>query len=352
MTNQPPASSRPRSRLAYVDRLRVAAAAAVVMVHVSAVGWYALPPASVDWQVANVYGSLSRWCVPVFFMISGVLFLAPQRTDSPKKIWSQYIARLFVMYLFWSTAYALVTVVVDRQWDSALFLKNLWDGYYHLWYLPAMAGVYALVPLLQRVAIVPALARYAAVLTGVASIAVPTTATIPVLGDHTADVVSRVAPFLVAGFAFYFILGHLLHESDHELPLWVRPASYVGAVLGLVVTIVGTAALSMSKGDGNGALYGYLNLGVVVMSVGVFLAFRTIGGNTQTSPRLATVARWTLPIYLIHPALVRLIEELNISPGLLPTAIGIPLIWIVVLAITALISAVLVRIPVVNSWVV
>ncbi|MFT4294067.1 MAG: acyltransferase family protein [Micropruina sp.] len=350
MTNQPPAASRSRTRLAYVDRLRVAAAAAVVLVHVSAVGWYALPPASVDWQVANVYGSVSRWCVPIFFMISGVLFLAPQRTDAPKKIWRHYISRLFVMYVFWSSTYALVNMAVGRKWEWSYALQQLWDGYYHLWYLPAMAGVYALIPLLQRVAAVRSLAWYAAILTGIASILVPTTAIIPVVGSHWANLVSRVGPYLVAGFPFYFLLGHLLHESARELPRWVRPAAYVGTVVGIVMTAVGTSALSLEKGVGVGSMYGYLNLGVALMSVGVFLAFHDAGGTTQTGPRLAEVARWTLPIYLIHPALVRLIEELNVSPGLLPTAIGIPLIWIGVLAISALISAVLVRIPFVNSW--
>ncbi|MFT3886587.1 MAG: acyltransferase family protein [Arachnia sp.] len=350
MTNKPPAAGR--SRLASLDRLRVAAAAAVVLVHVSAVGWYSEAPTSVDWQVANVYGSLSRWCVPIFFMISGVLFLAPQRTDSPKKIWRQYIWRLFVMYVFWSFTYALVNVVMSRKWDLHYMLHELWAGYYHLWYLPAMAGVYALIPLLQRIAPVRSLLRYAALLTGVASILLPTTAIIPVVGPHWADLVDRVGPYLVAGFPFYFMLGHLLHESAHELPRWVRPASYVGIVVGIAMTALGTSLLSLQKGVGDGSMYGYLNLGVALMSVGVFLAFHDAGGTTQTGPRLAELSRWTLPIYLIHPALVRLIEEFHISPGMLPTAIGIPLIWIVVLALSALISAVMVRIPFVKSWLV
>ncbi|MFT4225574.1 acyltransferase [Micropruina sp.] len=348
--SSPGVGSHHRARLAYVDRLRVAAAAAVVMVHVSSVGWTAAAPASADWQAANIYGSVSRWCVPIFFMISGVLFLAPNREDSPRKIWNHYILRLFVMYLAWSFAYTLADAVAEHNWSPAYLLQHLWNGYYHLWYLPAMAGVYALIPLLQRIVSVPALTRYALILTGVASILVPTTAMIPILGSHSTDLVDRVAPFLLAGFPFYFILGHFLHESDKELPRWVRPASYVGAILGVVVTIAGTSALSVSKGEGVGSFYGYLTLGVVLTSVGVFLIFRDLGGEAITSPRLATISRWTLPIYLMHPAFIRLLSEFDVSPGLLPTAIGIPLIWVGVLLLCALISAVLVRIPIVNSW--
>lgn len=339
-------------RLAYVDRLRVAAAAAVVMVHVAAMGWYDTPPASADWQAMNVYGSLSRWCVPIFFMISGVLFLAPQRRDEPKRIWRQYILRLLVMYLFWSAAYTAMSAIFQHTADPAFLLRHLWDGYYHLWYLPAMAGVYALIPLLQRVAASPGLARYFVILTGVVSVLLPTTALIPVAGNLAADFVERFAPFLVAGYPFYFVLGHLLYTGNANLPRWVRPASYAGAVLGAVGTIVATSMLSVAKGEAVSAMYGYLTLGVVLMSIGMFLAFSHRGAEALTSPRLAMIARWTLPIYLIHPAIVRVIQEFNISPGLLPSAVGVPLIWLVVLTLSALVSAVLVRIPVINGWVV
>ncbi len=340
----------PVSRLAYIDRLRVAAAMAVVMVHVAAMGWTEVAPASADWQAINVYGSLSRWCVPVFFMISGVLFLAPGRQDAPGRIWRRYILRLLVMYLFWSAAYTLMSAVFQHTYDPLFLLQHLWDGYYHLWYLPAMAGVYALIPLLQRIAEQPRLARYFVLLTGIASVLVPTTTLIPVAGHLSADLVDRVAPYLVAGFPFYFVLGHLVHEYGREWPRWVPRATYAAAVLGALATIGGTAWLSVSTGAPAGSLYGYLTLGVVAMSVAVFLAVRRSDDGAQTGPRLAAVARWTLPIYLIHPAFVRVIQEFHISPGLLPAAVGIPLIWFVVLVLSALASAVLVRIPFVNSW--
>lgn len=93
-------------------------------------------------------------------------------------------------------------------------------------------------------------------------------------------------------------------------------------------------------------------VGITVTSVAVFLLFRVLGGEAATSPRLAMLARWTLHIYLIHPAFVRVIQEFDITPGLLPSVIGVPVVWLVVLAFSALASAVLVKIPFVNSWLV
>jgi surface polysaccharide O-acyltransferase-like enzyme len=340
------------TRLAYVDRLRVAAAMAVVMIHVSAMAWSTTPPSSADWLAMDAYAGLSRWSVPVFFMISGSLFLAPGRQDSPAKTWRRHIPKLLVMYVAWSAAYTLLSAVFQRTADPLFLLQHLWDGYYHLWYLLALAGVYALIPLLQRVAADPGLARYFVILTGTASLLVPTLALVPVAGGLSADLVQRVGPFLAAGFPFYFVLGHLLHEHGGELSRRTRTLLYVAGGAGAVLTVAGTAWVSVAGGVAVGAFYGYLTLGVALAAAAVFVAFRVHGAGTPTSPRLAMLARWTLPIYLIHPAFVRVVQEFNITPGLLPSVIGVPVVWLVVLALSALASAVLVRIPVVNTWLV
>lgn len=340
------------ARLAYLDRLRVAAAAAVVMIHVSAMAWPQTPVASADWQAMNVYAALSRWCVPIFFMVSGTLFLAPGREDSPRSVWRKHIPRLLVMYVAWSAAYTVLSAVFQRNADPVFWLQHLWDGYYHLWYLLALAGVYALIPLLQRAVASTNLARYFLVLTGIASILVPTLVLVPVAGGLAADLVQRVGPFLAAGYPFYFVLGHVLHEQGDALSRTARGALYAAGIAGALVTAAGTAWISLARGAASGDFYGYLTLGVGLASAAVFVWFRTRGGADVTSPRLATMARWTLPIYLIHPAFVRLVQEFNLTPGLMPSVIGVPVVWLLVLGLSVLTSAVLVRIPVVNSWLV
>ncbi|MCC6495782.1 MAG: acyltransferase family protein [Propionibacteriaceae bacterium] len=340
------------TRLAYVDKLRVGAAMAVVMIHVAAMNWTTTPPESADWQAMNVYSALSRWSVPVFFMISGALFLAPGRQDSPQRTWRNYVVRLLVMFVAWSAAYAAMSAVFQGVADPVFLLQHLWDGYYHLWYLLALAGVYLLIPLLQRIVAVPELARYFVILTGVASVTVPSLALVPVLGGLSGNLLERVGPYLAAGFPFYFVLGHLLHENAEALGRRSRLAVYVAGGIGVAITIAGTAWASLATGQPNGTLYGYLSIGIVLAAAAVFLLVRLQNPGVATTPRLAAVARWTLPIYLIHPAFVRVIQEFDITPGLLPSAIGVPVVWLVVLALSALTSALLVRIPFVNKWLV
>ncbi len=95
----------PAGRTVYFDHLRVFATFAVIILHISSSrNWYTADVNGSEWQVLNFYDSLSRWSVPVFLMISGSLFL--NREIPLKKMYSKYILRLAVAFVFWAVIYA------------------------------------------------------------------------------------------------------------------------------------------------------------------------------------------------------------------------------------------------------
>ena len=61
--------------IVYLDTLRVIAAIAVIISHVSTIHIENIPYDSTNWHVHNIFEAFSRWCVPIFIMISGALFL-------------------------------------------------------------------------------------------------------------------------------------------------------------------------------------------------------------------------------------------------------------------------------------
>jgi uncharacterized membrane protein len=52
-----------------------------------------------------------------------------------------------VAYFVWGVVYALF----DYDGTVAGFAEDLIAGYYHMWYLPMMAGLYAMIPLLRKI---------------------------------------------------------------------------------------------------------------------------------------------------------------------------------------------------------
>ena len=66
------------------DYLRVFTTYAVVLLHTAAPMLYlynSLP--LTQWMVSNTFDSIVRWCVPVFFMLSGAFLLDPSKNDTP-----------------------------------------------------------------------------------------------------------------------------------------------------------------------------------------------------------------------------------------------------------------------------
>ena len=77
------------NRILYPDILRILAVFAVMMIHVSASGFYTNPVQSFTWQVVNFYECMVRWAVPVFVIVSGMFFLNLSKRDNFVKTISQ-----------------------------------------------------------------------------------------------------------------------------------------------------------------------------------------------------------------------------------------------------------------------
>ena len=73
------------NRVLWLDICRIAATFAVIFLHISGTALYT-DIIDYDWLVSSVADSLVRWAVPVFVMISGALFLNPQKEVSIKNI--------------------------------------------------------------------------------------------------------------------------------------------------------------------------------------------------------------------------------------------------------------------------
>lgn len=134
------------SRVEYLDYLRAMATIAVVFYHVGKTG----TPLCLITLFLN-------WCVPIFVMITGTLFLDKNKQVSEEKMLIKYIPKFLMILLIWGFIYNFIsTAIIEKSIDIQVFLKSVImvvkaDTTYcfQFWYLYLVVGLYLIIPLIR-----------------------------------------------------------------------------------------------------------------------------------------------------------------------------------------------------------
>lgn len=143
------------NRFVFADILRVAATVAVVTVHSVGQLFYAdLNSISIDlWWAGNIFSCLSRWAVPMFLMLSGMLLLDIDRNFSIDNLFKKRISKILYPLVFWSIFYELYnTIYINKSSPDWLqLLSNIYYGkvQYHLWFLYLIIALYLFTPIFR-----------------------------------------------------------------------------------------------------------------------------------------------------------------------------------------------------------
>ena len=288
-------------RVVYLDYLRVLATFGVILIHVCAKG-YVTGLGTYEWYLNVIGDSLVRWSVPLFFMISGALFLNPDKEVTLQSIFRKYIPRLAVAYVFWWVFYSAFCITGD--WiRSGEFVSKWLYPYVHLWFLPMLMGVYLLIPLLRKIASDENLMHYSLMLW-----------VLYIFGsfvfeDEFAQITNLFKLTPIIGYAGFFLLGRYLSiinfDSKHRI------AFYIFGVLGAYIGVEGNILLSIREGVIDDLFLEYLSPHVVLMSMAVFVFVKGHAEKWQDNVgRLIDHVRDDLfGVYLIHAVWLIIINQ-------------------------------------------
>ena len=149
--------SGPRKQ--FLDVLRVLATCAVVLMHVLT-GATDVTDASIVPEYRSLLLSvmdLVTWCVPIFLLISGYLFLNPERTLTYPVMIKKYCRRIALAILLFGVPYAASELVVAertfriRMIPEALKMTLMGHTWSHMWYLYLILFLCLITPLLKKV---------------------------------------------------------------------------------------------------------------------------------------------------------------------------------------------------------
>lgn len=335
------------SRCHCLDFLRVFAAFSVMMLHVSAQYWNTTDIHSFDWQVMNFWDSMVRWAVPVFVMISGALFLSK---DIPvKKLYTRYIFRIFTAFVFWSFFYACREYAKNGSFEEAF--KQFLTGYYHMWFLYMIMGMYAIIPFVRKIAESENLTKYFLVMAFVIAFVLPETAEIVALfseeyGEFAVKMAELLRINFIWGFTGYFLLGYVLHNA--RISRRLERFIYAAGIAGFAATMLMSLCASILKGEAFEYFYDSQTVNVMCEAVAVFVFFRERLNFPVRFMR--ALSQYSFGAYLVHAAVIDFLEELGLDSLTFSPVISIPVIAVIVFVISFTVSALLNYIPVLKKY--
>lgn len=338
------------------DLLRIFAAFSVVMLHCAAQRWYDLPIDGADWKTVNAYDACFRFGVPVFVMLSGAIFLDPSRELDVKRLYRHNILRLIILYLLWGAVYGLLDCCgygfSNLTWKE--ILKEMASGRYHLWYLPMLAGIYALLPILRSWVLHAQKRNLQYFLSLFAVLQVfRTTAMTFVKNGELLHFLSLGEIPMVCGYLGYFVLGYYIAHIG--IPEKYHKYFYLAILPGAALNILISNAQTARDGIPNGAVYDSFGLFTFLTAVAVFLfcvkRLSARSWSRRAAAAIGELAGGTLGVYLMHIGVIELLEPLGIHSAAVPVAAGVPLLALLTFVLCSALAALLRRIPRIGRYI-
>ena len=330
-----------RKQLGYLDILRWTAIAMVVMLHVIS-GVSDTIAVEMNQGQKIVYETVKNLMtagVPIFLMISGALFLTPEKKITIERLLKHYVRRILLALLIFGTVFAVMELVMTERTFSLTmvgkgFLMTLsGNTWAHMWYLYELIGLYLITPLLKVVIAYGGkrLLEYGLLLGFCFS------SILPFAEQLTGFYLGFTYPF--AGiYLFYYVAGYYLRDCVEWS--W-KIGGAVAAVMG-VILIVNGFCLQLFP-------VSYDSPWIVLMSMGIFLAV----SRANVSGSWFSVHRGLcFGIYLIHPVFLNFFYKfLHITPLRIGYA-GILIFWILTFVLSCVAAQIMIMIPPLRKYVV
>lgn len=338
-------------RVVKYDVLRVVACFAIVLLHVSASYWSVVDVHGSEFLVMTIYNSLTRFAVPVFFMLSGMFMVSPARQNTGM---GKRIVKIVILFYVWSAFYAFQGVAVDALTGS--FTMEAWNaaverfifGHVHMWFLQILVGCYLLLPVARQICAKKEVAQYYLILWIVFRFIVPYVTEAFGWSTFQARIDSLGLDLLVGNFG-YFLLGYYLNET--EIKKEARRVLYALGIAAVGLTIILTIQNSVEAGTYVDRWFNPSTPNVLVMSIAIFTCFKysEVFDRIKNVSMWKTLSRYTFFVYMFHMFVLEKLNLVGISTISFPAIISVPVLTLVIIVVSLIGAFVADHIPVVKK---
>lgn len=314
----------------YLDLLRFLSTFLVIIMHtVSGVTdnyWQTMDPNL--WTGYTIIKGLCSIAVPVFLMISSVLFLNPDKEIPLKTLFTKYIRRIFLVIVIFGTLFVGIEMIFTlRMFNGIVIYESvrhmlIGQSWGHMWYLYMLLGTYLLLPLFRLFSkhATKEVYRYTLIVLFIMN------TIIPMVQSYIGENLGLIFPVLGV-YTFLFLAGFYIHT-------YVTPGKVLN-IVAIVVSLISACYIAADVLLKDTAFFyqlTYDNPFIVLFALSVFYLF-------SNSAKEYKISKWFRPylfgIYLFHAVFLNLLyKAFHILPTVLGGYILIPVFVVAVFVAT------------------
>jgi surface polysaccharide O-acyltransferase-like enzyme len=336
----------------YLNILRVLSTFAVIMIHVFAPinSYFSNSLTETESYICIIFRHLWQWCVPIFVMITGVLFLNPEKEITLEKIIKKYFLRIVSAIILFGIPYCFLEILFDskisfniNQIGIAVLNAVQGKSWDHMWYLYMVAGLYLCIPIIKIFVINASkdVIKYTLIVLFIFTSIIPSFENIMPYKFGIYIPINSV-------YIFYLILGYYIHYNKITINngiLWSLMGCYIFYV---ILMPLNKSFIDLSDG-GRLKLTGYNSPIVVMVTSVIFLLFHK---NNKYNKLIEKISVICFGIYLIHPLFINfLYKYIKFSPEKYPLVIVIVITVLVTLILSMGFSYIARKIKIIRRYV-
>lgn len=337
-------------RCEYIDALRIAATLMVVLIHTitGVTDTRDMSAYPMENTVFLVLMDWSTWCVPVFVMISGYLFLQPGKQLEIGKLYRKNCVRILLALFVFGVPFAWMELfLVNRRFSLDMIYKGFWmvcvgKSWSHLWYLYLILFLYIITPFVRLI------------LSKIPVWSVYVIACLLFVGCSLIPFLCRLGMVDITEwpdrgiYLFYYIVGYLFCTASTTRLAGRR---YIPPVLIGLILIVTLA--SRVFGDYSVRMaYNYPFTVLLAILIMVWARENEAFWKKKNTATLKMIGTLCFAVYLIHPLFLNLLYKFfDVTPLQLPITFSLPIFWSSVTIASFMAAYLLRKIPLLQKWV-
>lgn len=325
-----------------LDLIRFIAMLMVVCIHIAAKGFYVFPQP--HWWAVNLYDSVSRVAVPLFFMVTGALLLPREQTVNSILV---KVGRVGLPLIVWSLAYLMwyrYNGVHNKGWLTMILREPVAA---HLWYVYTLIGAYLFLPVMAgffnfnnlKVKIFTLTCWFLGV------------SVLPLANHLAGRALIGISWEFLSLYAGYMVLGAIIYKNI-ALTKKIFAFSFALYIAAAMLIAILTWRYSIIVGQAHELFYIYSSPFVVLGAIGLFGALQFIGNSFIKEGGalykfLIFQGKASFGVYLVHVLVIFAVDAFTgldykfINPWL-----AIPLMTVLIFSLSMLIIKIIQSIPI------